>query len=143
MSGEEEYELGGLHEVNADASATSYFMKDGERREIEEVEGRAVVREVNWKGHDILLYDLDYEKLPMVRYQVAFCLVMFLVFGLNDQTTGSLLPTLTEHYNISTFTVSNIFLIQLSGYTCASLLNEKVHRMGVCVVLWSSCVCFV
>lgn len=30
MSGEEEYELGGLHEVNADASATSYFMKDGE-----------------------------------------------------------------------------------------------------------------
>ncbi|KAH7606126.1 Major Facilitator Superfamily [Nakaseomyces glabratus] len=130
VSGEEEYELGGLHEVNADASATSYFMKDGERREIEEVEGRAVVREVNWKGHDILLYDLDYEKLPMVRYQVAFCLVMFLVFGLNDQTTGSLLPTLTEHYNISTFTVSNIFLIQLSGYTCASLLNEKVHRMG-------------
>ncbi|KAL3231639.1 Bypass of stop codon protein 6 [Nakaseomyces bracarensis] len=128
-SGEEEFELDGLHSVNAEPSS-GFIRKDGKTEPIEGLDSAPLIREVYWNDNRIHLYELDYERIPMVRYQVAFCLVMFVVFGFNDQITGSLLPTLIEDYHVSQVVVSSIFLIQLSGYTCASLLNERVHRLG-------------
>lgn len=87
-----------------------------------------LVRNVEWKGETIRLYPLNYQKVGIVRYQIAANLVMFLVCGLNDQATGSLIPTLTKRYGVSKVGVANIFLIQVFGYMLASMLNEKLHK---------------
>ncbi|CCK67813.1 Bsc6p KNAG_0A01240 [Huiozyma naganishii CBS 8797] len=88
----------------------------------------ALVRDVEWKGDIVTVFPLDYQKVPMVKYQIISCLMLFMVFGFNDQSTGALLPTLQEYYNASAIKVSNIFLVQLAGYTTASFCNEFVHR---------------
>lgn len=85
--------------------------------------------EVEYNGEILKLYPLDYQKAPIVRYQIAACLLMFIVFGMNDQSNGSLLPTLMSHYNVSRMKVANLFLMQVSGYTLASLMTEKVHTL--------------
>lgn len=89
-----------------------------------------LLQSVEWKGQTIKTYPLDYQKIPIVKWQIACCLIMFSVFGLSDQAVGALIPTLTEYYHISKATVSLLFLIQVCGYTLASLCNEKLHRVG-------------
>lgn len=88
------------------------------------------IEDIEWRGQNIKIYPLDYQKVGVVKSQIVCCLVMFSVFGLSDQTVGSLIPTLTEKYNISKVTVSLIFLIQVCGYTLASLCNERLHRLS-------------
>ncbi|QLQ80902.1 hypothetical protein HG537_0E02570 [Torulaspora globosa] len=83
---------------------------------------------IEWKGEEIKTYPLDYNKVGIVKIQIITNLIVFLVFGLNDQTTGSLIPTLTKSYGISKVVVSNIFLVQVFGYVLACLLNEKLHK---------------
>lgn len=89
--------------------------------------GDRIIENIEWQGEMIKVYPLDYQRVRIVKMQIAACLIMFIVFGLNDQTTGSLIPTLTKHYGISKVTVSNIFLVQVLGYTIACLLNETLH----------------
>lgn len=108
-----------LEEDTADKSISQESLNEsGEGRIIENIE---------WQGHNIKVYPLDYQRVGIVKMQIAACLIMFLMFGLNDQTTGSLIPILTEHYGISKVTVSNIFLVQVLGYSMACLLNETLH----------------
>ncbi|SMN22441.1 similar to Saccharomyces cerevisiae YOL137W BSC6 Protein of unknown function containing 8 putative transmembrane seqments [Maudiozyma saulgeensis] len=102
------------------------IMEDGDLRD--PPLSRDLIRDVEWKGNILKLYPLDYRKVPMVKYQVLASFIMFAVFGFNDQSVGTLLPTLMEYYNATKVQVSNIFLIQLSGYICASFLNERVHN---------------
>ncbi|CCF60064.1 hypothetical protein KAFR_0I02850 [Kazachstania africana CBS 2517] len=87
-----------------------------------------VVREIKWKEQVVKVYPLNYQEIPLVRNQIFCCLIMFLVFGFNDQSTGALIPTLVDEYNISEVKVANIFLVQLFGYTFASLCNETIHH---------------
>ncbi|CCD26159.2 Bsc6p NDAI_0G03820 [Naumovozyma dairenensis CBS 421] len=104
------------------------------------------MRDVIWKDHVIKVYPLNYQKIHIVRWQIFAGLLLFLVFGLNDQTTGSLMPTLVEEYNISRVKVSTIFFLQLLGYTLASLCNEWVHRLvgtrGGVIIATSICLIF-
>lgn len=103
-------------------------------------------RSIQWEGTQIQVYPLDYQRYGIVRWQVIACLIMFMVFGFNDQSMGALIPTLVEEYNISEVRVSNIFLIQLLGYTLASLLNERIHSKfgmrGSMLIAASICLIF-
>lgn len=85
-------------------------------------------REVKWKDSTVTLYPLNYKTVSLVKYQIIVFLILFSVFGFNDQTTGSLLPTLVDYYNISPVKVSIIFIINSVAYTITSLLNETLHR---------------
>ncbi|GAV47835.1 hypothetical protein ZYGR_0I01310 [Zygosaccharomyces rouxii] len=96
----------------------------------DEYDADDLIQKVEWKGQTITTYPLDYQKVSVVKWQIACCIIMFAVFGLSDQAVGTLIPTLTEYYHISKVTVSLLFLIQVCGYTLASLCNEKLHRMG-------------
>lgn len=100
-----------------------------EENELENEQGETADRwrSIQWKGNQIQVYPLDYQQFSIVKWQVIACLIMFMVFGFNDQSMGALIPTLVEEYNISEVKVSNIFLIQLIGYTSSSLLNERIH----------------
>lgn len=96
----------------------------------DEYDASEVLEDIEWNGKVVTVYPLDYRNVSVVKWQIACCLIMFSVFGLSDQAIGSLIPTLTEYYGISKVRVSLIFLIQVCGYTLASLCNERLHRMG-------------
>lgn len=101
------------------------------------------MQDVIWKGRNIKVYVRDYRHVPLVKLQIATSLLLFIVFGINDQTTGAMMPTLQERYNISSAGVSNIFLFQLGGYAFASLINEYIHRkVGVRGVITFSSLTF-
>lgn len=100
-----------------------------------------------YKGESVVLYPTNYQTVPLVRIQIAACLILFVVFGINDQVTGSLMPTLTKYYEVTELQVSSVFFLQLTGYTLASLLNDTLHRkwgsLGVMTFAASlSCVFF-
>lgn len=120
-------DLDPLIEPGENGPDNSFELQDTEDSRVPPLSG-PLIRDIEWKGNILKVYPLDYQKVPLVKYQVLACFVMFTVFGFNDQSVGTLLPKLMEYYNTSKIQVSNIFLIQLSGYICASLLNEKVHN---------------
>lgn len=98
-----------------------------------------IEQDIVWKGQMIKVYVKDYRYVPIIKLQIVACLMLFAVFGMNDQTTGAMMPTLQERYDISSATVSNIFLFQIGGYTIASFVNEWVHRkVGVRGVIFLS-----
>ncbi|CUS24995.1 LAQU0S23e00672g1_1 [Lachancea quebecensis] len=102
------------------------------------------LREVEYNGELIKLYPLDYRKEPIVRWQIATSLILFLVLGMNDECNGVLLPALTEHYNVTKVQVANLFVVQFCGYATASLLTERIHRKvgarGAIIAAASMCV---
>jgi fucose permease len=87
-----------------------------------------LIKEIDWQGEKVKTYPLNYQTVPLVKLQVIACLIMFVVFGMNDQTVGALLPTLIEYYHISRVDVSNVFIVQLCGYVMASLSNERLNK---------------
>ena len=103
------------------------------------------IKKVEWNGSEVVTYPLDYQKVPMVKRQILVCFLLFAILGLNDQSTGSLLPTLVDHYKLSKIKVSNIFMLQATGYITASLLNDKVHRYSGSrgCILGAIAICFV
>lgn len=107
--------------------------------------GSDLVRSIQWRSHKVKVYPLDYQKVSLVKWQIATCYVMFMVFGFNDQSMGTLLPTVMEYYSVTKVQVSNMFIVQLSGYVCASLLTEKIYTasgMRGCMLL-SAILCMV
>lgn len=133
---------------NDNDAVTGKILVNSEENEMEneQEEFVEVWRNVQWKGNQIQVYPLDYQQYSIVKWQVIACLIMFIVFGFNDQSMGALIPTLIEEYNISQVKASNIFLIQLIGYTSASLLNEKIHSKfgmrGGMLIAASICIVF-
>ncbi|CCH62318.1 hypothetical protein TBLA_0H00250 [Henningerozyma blattae CBS 6284] len=97
-------------------------------------------KDILWKGKLVRTYDMDYKNVPLVKLQIFACLILFVVFGINDQTTGALMPTLKDKYNVSEVVLANIFLFQIGGYTISSLINEQIHRLvGVRGVVILAC----
>ncbi|CAL9728032.1 bypass of stop codon protein 6 [Monosporozyma unispora] len=122
----------GIHQEASDPLISGSKINDTESNPFEEESPNLkddTWRAVQWKGREIQVYPLDYQRYGIVRWQIIACLVMFMVFGFNDQSLGALIPTLVEEYNISEVRVSNVFLVQLAGYSFASLLNERIHFM--------------
>ena len=109
------------------------------------LEEEALIKKVEWNGSAVITYPLDYKRVPMVKRQILVCFLLFAILGLNDQSTGSLLPTLVNHYKLSKIKVSNIFILQATGYITASLLNDKVHKYGGSrgCILGAIAICFV
>ncbi|SCU93758.1 LANO_0E04720g1_1 [Lachancea nothofagi CBS 11611] len=105
-------------------------------------------RWVEYNGEIVKLYSLNYQKEPIVRWQMAASLTLFLVLGLNDECNGALLPTLSQHYNVSKVKLANLFIVQFVGYGTASLLTQKIHTLvgargamvtaaGLCVLCYT------
>ncbi|EDO16201.1 hypothetical protein Kpol_1014p20 [Vanderwaltozyma polyspora DSM 70294] len=130
-----------LLETFEDSSSPSVPLTDSAN-----VEESIGVREVIWHGEMVTLYPSDIKSSRMVLIQVIFCMCMFLVFGMNDQSTGSLAPTLIADYDTSIAQLSNIFLVAMAGYTLASFLNDKIHRAigsrGAMFLSTSMCIVF-
>nr|QFR37056.1 MFS transporter [Cyberlindnera americana] len=83
------------------------------------------------QGHEIQIDSLNWRESLLLRTQIILCFAIFTVMGLADQTVGTLLPFLVEHYNTTETTVSVVFMLQFFGYSIAALCNDTLHvRFG-------------
>lgn len=136
---------GGYVSLDTEEHETSSVSKDATSVLGTEPDDTALFREVEYKGEVVKLYPFNYKTVPRVKWQILSCIVLFVVFGMNDQSVGTLIPTLTAEYNVSAVVVSNIFLVQLLGYTVASFYTEPIHRavgMRGCLI-FACLLCFV
>nr|QFR37137.1 MFS transporter [Cyberlindnera americana] len=93
---------------------------------------------VEHDGHLIHIYPKDWRHSALLRSQICVCFFLFSLTGLADQTIGTLMPTLVEHFHSTQTDVTVIFMTSFIGYTLAAFVNEIVHskcgRRGVLII---------
>ncbi|AAS51735.1 ADL185Wp [Eremothecium gossypii ATCC 10895] len=110
---------------------------------------KGCVKEVEYEGEVVRVYPADYRAVPAIRWQIGAAFVMFLILGINDQSTGSLMPVLTREYAVTKVQVALIFAVQCIAYTIGSVATDALHRAlgmrgalllaaGTCVVTYSA-----
>jgi fucose permease len=86
----------------------------------------------------------DWRESNLLKCQIIACFFLFIIAGICDQTVGTLMPYIVEHFNTTQTTVSVVFMLQFLGYSISALSNEKLHfhygRIGVMSV---AVLCFV
>ncbi|ODV97643.1 hypothetical protein PACTADRAFT_47517 [Pachysolen tannophilus NRRL Y-2460] len=83
-----------------------------------------------YEGHEVILNSGDFRDSREVKIQVIIINLVYLVFGLSDATVGTIIPSITKHYEINNSIASYLFASQFVGYTIASVCNEYSHRVS-------------
>lgn len=97
---------------------------------------------VTYNGEEIVVDSADWRDSTLLKLQITASYCNFILFGLAEQTLGTIIPKLQEHYNIDDLNTGYIFLASVAGYFSMALLTEATHRrLGVrgVVILGTSC----
>ncbi|CCH42130.1 putative permease [Wickerhamomyces ciferrii] len=99
---------------------------------------QTTVKTVNYQGQQIKILPKDWRHSNLLKFQILICFCCMVIVGINDQTVGTLIPTLTHHYNTEQTTISTVFALQFLGYATSALSNEHLHvkfgRRGVMIL---------
>ncbi|CAG99354.1 Bsc6p [Kluyveromyces lactis] len=142
----EDFELNDFDDSTAFPLINSTLPKGGDDIHTEQAfeideSGSELLRKTWYEGEEVVLYPANYEKVSVVRLQIATCLVLFVMFGMTDQVNGSLMPVITKYYNVTELQMSIVFFLQLMGYVSASVLNDILHKKwGSRGVMTASCI---
>lgn len=128
-------------ETNPLESPRSSFDLDSTREPLTGVPAQSGLQEVDFNGETVYLDSTDWRKSTLLRIQIIASFLVFIMFGLGEQTLGTLLPEIQDHYNINDVQVSMLFLALVAGYFIMALLSDITHtRVGVSgVVVMGSC----
>ncbi|OBA23744.1 MFS general substrate transporter [Metschnikowia bicuspidata var. bicuspidata NRRL YB-4993] len=87
---------------------------------------------VEFEGCDVAVDSLDWRNSVLLRLQVLAGFCNFVLFGLADQTIGTVIPVLEDYYEMDDMRTGFIFLAQTAGYFVMALATELCHRrLGV------------
>ncbi|ONH69611.1 Bypass of stop codon protein 6 [Cyberlindnera fabianii] len=93
---------------------------------------------VQYQGHAVHIDPTDWRHSTLLRIQIALCFLLFSLSGLADQTIGTLLPILVDHFETTQTRFTIVFMVSFCGYTTAAFINESMHarfgRRGVLTV---------
>lgn len=101
--------------------------------------------ETSFRNHTVFIDSVDWRNLRLLQFQIVLAFFIFIVFGLSDQTIGTIIPKLQEHYHINDVHTAIIFLALtfgyfsmafMSGFLSANLGFQGVGVLGaMCMVL--------
>lgn len=98
--------------------------------------GPASRHTVSFEGEDLVIDASDWRHSALLRLQIVGGFLVFILFGLAEQTVGTLIPKFQEHYKIGDVQTGFIFLASVSGYFIMAFLSEHSHaQLGVRGVL--------
>lgn len=83
---------------------------------------------VQFKGKNVFIDSLDWRESKLLKVQVLVSFVTFALFGLADQTVGTIIPRLQEDYKINDFQTSFIFLASTTGYFILALVCQYLQQ---------------
>lgn len=84
---------------------------------------------VEYKGETLVILPKDWKNSLIIKGQIILCFYIFIIIGIADQTVGTLMPTLIEHYSVSQTRITLLLLLQFLGYSVSAFSNEKIHRL--------------
>lgn len=64
----------------------------------------------------------------LLKVQIFSAYCVFILFGLAEQTIGSIIPILQKDYSINDLQVSLIFISSITGYFTMALINDYTHK---------------
>lgn len=87
---------------------------------------------VQFNGEQVFFDSIDWRDSKLLKVQVLVAFLTFILFGLADQTIGTIIPKLQDHYKINDLQTSFIFLASTMGYFILALCCEFVQkRFGI------------
>lgn len=81
-----------------------------------------------FNGQQVYIDSVDWRDSKLMKFQVVVALLTFILFGLGDQTIGTIIPKLQEQYHIGDLQTSFIFLSSTAGYFILALTCEFFQR---------------
>lgn len=95
---------------------------------------------VEFEGENLFVDSVDWRKSRLLKFQILSAYFLFTLFGLAEQTVGTLISVFQQYYNIHDIQTSFIFLASLLGFFTSAMLNEMAHRkLGIKGVLIMGC----
>lgn len=82
---------------------------------------------VEFEGSTIYIDSLDWRNSIRLKIQIIVSLVNFVLFGLAEQSVGTLIPILQKQYHVNDMQTACIFLSSISGYILMGMLNGYTH----------------
>lgn len=87
---------------------------------------------VQFEGKKVHIESLDWRNSWLLRFQILAGWSLFILFGLGEQTLGTLIPRLQVHFNINDLQTALVFLAATTGYFTMAMISEICHvRFGV------------
>lgn len=83
---------------------------------------------VEFENETIYFDSIDWRDSTLLKLQIIAGYLVFILFGLAEQTVGTLIPKFQDHYEIDDIQTSFIFLASVAGYFLMALLNEITHK---------------
>lgn len=83
---------------------------------------------VEFEGETLYIDSLDWRKSYIVKLQISAVAITFILFGLGEQATGTLIPILQKEYKVNDVQTSFIYLASISGYILMGILNGHTHK---------------
>lgn len=87
---------------------------------------------IEFDGELLFIDSHNWRRSNLLKVQILAGFSIFILFGLADQTVGTLIPKFQEYYGIGDVQTSMIFLALTSGYILLALFNEPAHSAVGC-----------
>lgn len=84
---------------------------------------------VDFHGEQIVVDSADWRNSIFLKLQILAGFLTFILFGLAEQTVGTIIPKLQEHYKIDDMKTAFIFLASTTGYMLMAISTETLHRI--------------
>lgn len=95
------------------------------------IDGHDAKYTLEYRGETIFIDTDDWRHSRLLKGQIVCGVLLFALFGLQDQTVGTLIPVLQEYYEINDVQTGFLFLASVCGYITMGLLNGPIHnRIG-------------
>ncbi|CAM9010807.1 unnamed protein product [Wickerhamomyces anomalus] len=122
---------------NQDVELTDFLLGDDSVSQSLQSEKESNVKKtITFKDQPLFINSKDWRDSFMLKAQILTCFFCMITVGLNDQTVGSLIPTLTKQYSVNQTSISTVFALQFLGYATSALSNEILHsNLGRCGVM--------
>lgn len=83
---------------------------------------------VEYENETLYIDSTNWRDSTLLKFQVIAGYLVFILFGLAEQTVGTLIPKFQDHYQIDDIQTSFIFLASVLGYFLMALINEITHK---------------
>lgn len=87
---------------------------------------------VQFEGTAVKIDSQDWRTSRLLQVQIVAAWCNYILFGLAEQTIGTIIPRLEDHYHTTDSHIALIFLLSTAGYFVMALALETCHRhLGV------------
>ena len=87
-----------------------------------------VKHEIEYEGEILTIDSTNWRNSRLLKLQILVSFAVFILFGLAEQTVGTIIPKLQHDYAINDIQISFIFFCSVSGYLLTAMINSITHE---------------